>query len=321
VKGIRLPGYQGLLKREHTRLGKDLATYAKLVCGIDGIIHSDEMPGYGFRESEIQELKKYLQLRAEDAFILALGAETMVNAALQAVLQRAAMFFDGVSEEVRRSLPDYTTEYMRPLPGAARMYPETDVPPIRVTKERLQRIHLPEKTEVKRKRFNTQYGLNEEQITQLLSSGYDDDFERLIESFLHMKNVIIRTYLNTFAELENEGFSTEAIDDQILCQLFSALSEGRFAKEAIPKILKDILQHPTSSLDEVIHRCGLQSENQEEIIKVVRTIVAQRQDFIKKRGADALGPLMGLVMKELRGKADGKLLSKILQEEIQKVMT
>jgi glutamyl-tRNA(Gln) amidotransferase subunit E len=320
VKGIRLPGYHGLLKREHTRIGKDLAVYAGLATGIGGIIHSDEMPEYGLREAEIQDVKKHLQLGAKDAFVLALGNEAMVDAALQAVLRRATLFFDGVPEEVRRSLLDNTTEYMRPLPGAARMYPETDVPPIRITQERLQRIQIPEKPEEKRNRFETQFGLNQEQITQLLSSGYDDDFERMVKVFPTMKNVIIRTFLNTFPELEKKGISTEGIDDHMLQMLLSALSDGRYAKEAVPQILKYLLLNPTSSLNEAMQRCGLQTVSEEEIRTVVRTIILERKDFIRKRGADSLGPLMGMVMKQLRGKVDGKLLSKTLQEEIQKLM-
>lgn len=321
VKGIRLPGYQGLLKREDTRIGKDLAVYAGLASGIGGIIHSDEMPGYGLSEQEIAEVKKRLQTGADDAFVLALGNEPMVDAALGAVLRRATMFFDGVPEEVRRSLPDNTTEYMRPLPGAARMYPETDVPPVRIMKERLSRIHLPEKPQEKRKRFIAHYGLNEEQIKQLLSHGYEDEFEQLVKQFPGLKNVISRTYLNTFSELEAEGIQTEMITDTILVEVFSALLKERYAKEAVPGILKYLAQHPNTSIEDAIDSCGLQSTSEEEIIQIVRKVVSERKEFVKERGASALGPLMGIVMKELRGKADGKLISKTLHEEIQKVIS
>jgi glutamyl-tRNA(Gln) amidotransferase subunit E len=321
VKGIRLPGYHGLLKKEHTRLGKDLAVYAGLASGIGGIIHSDEMPGYGLTDIEVQDINNHLQLTPEDAFVIALGNEPMVDAALQAVLQRAAMFFNGVPEEVRRSLSDNTTEYMRPLPGAARMYPETDVPPIRITAERLQQIQLPEKPDEKYKRFTTQFHLNEEQTTQLLSSGYDDVFEHLMHHFPDLKNVILRIFLNTYPELEHEGISTEMINKDMLQNVLSALSEERYAKEAMPQILKCLLQNPTFSLEEVIEHCGLQTMGETDLRMVIRSIVEERKEFIQKRGEDALGPLMGVVMQHLRGKVDGKLVSKTLQEEIQRIMT
>jgi glutamyl-tRNA(Gln) amidotransferase subunit E len=321
IKGVRLPGFHGLLKREQTRIGKDLAVYAGIASGIGGIIHSDEMPGYGLLEQEINDIKEQLQMGSDDAFVLAFGNEPMVDTALTAVLTRATMFFDGGPEEVRRSLPDNTTEYMRPLPGAARMYPETDVPPIRITKERLQRIKLPEKPEEKRKRLATYYHLNEEQIKQLLSTGYEDEFERLGQQFPDLSNVILRTFLNTFAELENEGIPTDEINEQIRIHVFTALSKGSCAKEAVPLLLKFLAQHPATSVGEAIQHCGVRSTGEEEIVQVVRKIVAERKEFVKERGTNALGPLMGLVMKELRGKADGKLISKTLQEEIQKIIS
>lgn len=321
VKGIRLAGYQGLLKKDHTKLGKDFSIFAHFASGIEGIIHSDEMPGYGFSEQEIQEVNQQLQIGSPDAFVLAFGAEPMVDAALEAVLRRALMYFDGVPEEVRRSLPDNTTEYMRPLPGSARMYPETDIPPVRITHERLHRIHLPEKPHEKRQRLYTQYHLNNEQINQLLSSGYEDDFEKHVLQFPELKNVILRTYLNTFPELENEGIHTQNINIEMLTTVFSALKEGRYAKEAVPPIVKYLVTTLNASVEDAIQACGFKSISEEEIRQVVKNIVSERKDFVKKRGMDSLGPLMGLVMRELRGNADGKLISKALENEIMRVIS
>lgn len=56
-------------------------------------------------------------------------------------------------------------------------------------------------------------------------------------------------------------------------------------------------------------------------MKIVKRIVSEKKEFVKERGTNALGPLMGSVMKELRGKADGKLLSNILNQEIQKIIS
>jgi len=321
IKGIRLVGFNSLLKREHTRLGKELAVYAGISTGIYGIIHSDELPGFGITENEIKEVKEILYVKNEDAFVLAMGQESIVNDALNAVVERALIFFDGVPEEVRRSLPDFTTEYMRPLPGAARMYPETDVPPIRITKDRLKRIKLPESPEDKYNRFISQYKTNPEQTKQILSSGFEGIFENLVKLFPDLKNVIIRTLLNTFSELENEGISIDKINDKMLSDIFSALSEDKYAKEAVPDILKYLAKHKEGSIKEAIEAYGLGSIDNKELVKIVNKIVSQKKNFVKERGIEALGPLMGIVMKELRGKADGNIISKILREEIQKVIS
>jgi glutamyl-tRNA(Gln) amidotransferase subunit E len=321
IKCIRLIGFNGLLKRDYTRLGKELAVYAGTSTGIGGIIHSDELPGYGITENEITEVKEILDVKSEDAFVLAMGQESVVNNALNAVVKRASIFFHGVPEEVRRCLPDFTTEYMRPLPGAARMYPETDVPPIRITKERLKRIKLPEKSKDKYKRFISQFKTNPEQTKQILSSGFEDLFENLVKQFPDLKNVIIRTLLNTFSELENEGISIDKINDKILVDVFTALSEDKYAKEAVPDILKYLAEHKEASIKEAIKAYGLGPIDKKEVARIVNRIVSEKKEFVKERGIEALGTLMGIVMKELRGKVDGNIISKILKKEIKKVIS
>jgi glutamyl-tRNA(Gln) amidotransferase subunit E len=310
-----------LLTKKQTWLGKDFTIYAGLASGIDGIIQSDEMPVYGFSEPEVEDIKQRLELKDDDAFVIALGDETMVDAALEAVRSRAMMYFDGVPEDVRRGLPENTTEYMRPLPGAARMYPETDVPPIRITQKQLQELHRPEKPSEKQQRLSKQYHLHEEQIHQLLSSGYEDCFEKYVTRYPGLENVILRTYINTLVELQKEGIPTQNIDETTLNTVFSALREGRFAKEAVPQILSYLCVHPMVPVEEAILGCGIKRIREEEIIQLIHTVLSERKDFVKQKGTNAVGPLMGVVMKQLRGKADGQLINKLLLQEIEKVIS
>jgi len=322
AKAIRLPGLKGLLKQDATRLGKEFAVHAKIATGIGGIIHSDELPGYGIQQKEVDELNALLQLKENDALVIALGKENVVDNSLKIVIERAKKAFDGVQNEVRRALPDDTTEYLRPMPGAARMYPETDVKPIRIKKECIDRIksNLPEHPEEKHKRFMKEYLINDEQTRQILSSGYENDFEKLVKKFPELKNVIIRTFLNTFSELEKEKIDVSSLDEKTLVNIFSTLSTGKYSKEAIPVILKYLTLNPKSLIDEAINSCGLCFTDTKEIEEIAKKIVLEKIDFVKEKGIEALGPLMGEVMKELRGKADGKIINEILKKEIEKVI-
>jgi len=321
-KAIKLLGFNGLLKQQYTRLGKEFAVYARIASGIGGIIHSDELPGYGIETKEVKEVQRILNTGEEDAFVVAIGKEGVVDSAIQAVMERARLSLEGVIEEVRRALPDDTTEYMRPLPGAARMYPETDVQPVIITHDRLQKIkkNLPERPEEKHRRFIEEYKLNSEQTKQILSSGYENDFERLVKQFPEQKNVITRTFLNTFPELEREQVDIGKLTEEMLIGVFSALSKGRYSKEAVPKVLKYLAENTGETVEKAVTACGLGETDTAEIEDIIRKIVSERREFVKQRGLDSLGPLMGIVMKELRGKADGKLISKILKQEIEKII-
>jgi glutamyl-tRNA(Gln) amidotransferase subunit E len=322
AKGFNLHGFKGLLKQSDTRLGREFAVHAKLVSGIGGIIHSDELPGYGIEQKEVDKIKDILKTKKDDAFVIAIGSENVVDKALKTVIIRAKISFDGVTDEVRRALPDDATEYMRPMPGAARMYPETDVRPIRVTDSVIKRINenLPERPEEKHKRFIEEYKLNNEQTKQILASGYENDFEILFKKYKDQKNIIIRTFLNTFSELEKDGIDISTINIKMLSKVFKELSKDKFAKEGIPEILRFLAKNPGVDVEKATNKVGFGAISNKEIEELVKKIVSERIDFVKQRGLDAVGPLMGIVMKELRGKADGKIINEILKKEIKTVI-
>ena len=322
AKGFKLAGFSGLLKQPETRLGKEFAVHARIASGLGGIIHSDEFPGYGLTDIQVKELEKIFDTKKDDAFVIAIGKEKTVDTALESVRKRAKTSFEGVLQEVRRALPDDTTEYMRPMPGAARMYPETDVKPVKITKDKIKSIQnsLPEMPDKKHERFMKEYKINKEQTTQILSSGYEDDFEKLVKQYPNLKNVVIRTYLNTFPELEKENIDLSFITDEILLEVFSELSKDSYSKEAIPKILLFLHKNPDKTVKKAIRECNLEKTDTKEIEALAKEIVNKRSDFVKQRGLGAVGPLMGIIMKELRGKADGKVISEIIQKEIKKIL-
>ncbi len=322
IKGFKLPGFNNLLKQKETRLGKEFAAHARIASGIGGIIHSDELPGYGIKDKEVEKIHNFFKTNKNDSFVIAIGKEKIVKTALYAVIARAKICLNGVQNEVRRALEDDTTEYMRPMPGAARMYPETDVEPTRINKKDIDRIknNLPELPEEKQKRFVEEYKLNIEQTKQILNSGYENEFEELVKKYPKEKNVIIRIFLNTFSELEKKGLDTGFFDIEILLDILKNLKKNKFSKEAIPSILRYLGEKKERDIKKAIDECDIEKTSEEEIQRIAEKIIRKRIDFIKERQMDALGPLMGVMMKELRGKADGRVISRILKKELEKVI-
>ena len=318
VLALRLPGFSGLLKRDYSRLGREFAVHARIKSGIKGLIHSDELPGYGIDESCVRKIGDALDLKKNDAFVIFVGDTNVVEKAVTAVKNRAKQALVGVPEEVRRALPDDSTEYMRPLPGSARMYPETDIPPIRVTNVYIEKLkrELPEEPEKMIERISKEYELSIEQARQLFNSGYIKEFEELAKDFPEIASVVARTFLNTIPELERERYDVSWIDQKILYDLFSNLMRGEFAKEAIPDILAFLSKSEKKVLELAIKKFG--GVDIEEVRRFIKRVVRERREFVRERGMSALGPLMGVVMKEFRGKVDGKVVSEILKEEIEK---
>ena len=313
VLGWALPGFSGLLKG---RLGPELAAHAR-IAGVAGIFHSDELPGYGITQAELDAVRNELGLDAPDACVLVADEVTKAGGAIDEMGPRATAALHGVPPETREPRPDGTTAYGRPLPGKARMYPETDVPPIRVTAERLRRIqeHLPEKPDLMVARLAREYGIHEQQARQLVQEGSDAAFEVIAREFGEAK-LVATVLLYTFGELRREGFDVDGIPVDHLRELFSLLKAGRFAKEAVPEIVREMAR-AHSRASEAMAALGVKRMSRQDLESIVDEALRASEDLIVSRGNAAEKAVMGLVMDRVRGRADGKLVSDVLHERLE----
>ena len=162
---VKLPGFKGLIGMEiqpGRRLGTEFADRARYWAEIGGIFHSDELPSYGITLEEVNKVKEVLKCDKDDAFVLVFEEWKKAVKALNAVIERARDVLEGVPEETRGANPDGTTRFLRPMPGKARMYPETDIKPIRISEgyiEKLKRM-LPEPPEAKYEKMVKVYRLS-----------------------------------------------------------------------------------------------------------------------------------------------------------------
>jgi glutamyl-tRNA(Gln) amidotransferase subunit E len=125
-------------------------------------------------------------------------------------------------------------------------------------------------------------------------------------------------FLNTYSEIERDGADPDSVSDETVMEIFRMLGHGRFAKEAIPSILREAAAGRTP--EEAVGILGLEAVDAGEAEAVIRSIVMEREEFVRSKGAAAAGPLMGPVMEALRGKIDGRKASEILAEEIRKIV-
>ena len=321
VIAVRLPGFAGVMNGDNKtlRLGSEMAQRARTK-GVKGIFHSDELPNYGIEQSYVDDLRSFLGMTGEnDAFVICAAREKKATDALEAAVIRANEALEGVPEETRDPLPDGTTKYSRPLPGAARMYPETDVPPTTITDERLQQVrdNMPEFPEQIEKRLVDQYGINQQQARQIVRQSNDELFERIAKDKA-MAPIAATMFLNAYSEMEHDGIDTHVFTDDAILGLFSMLKDGRFAKEALPSILR--VMATGTSAEDAIKKLGVEAVDAGEAAAIIEKIVNERADFVKEKGMGAIGGLMGPGMGALRGKIDGKQANQLLTEAIKKIL-
>jgi glutamyl-tRNA(Gln) amidotransferase subunit E len=321
---VKLPKFSGLLRKElipGVRLGTEMAYRAMFAGKVKGLFHTDELPGYGISKEEVEKIAETLKLSSEDAAVIIADLKENAEEALKAVIERAKEALSGVPEETRAANPDGTTHYMRPRPGSARMYPETDIPLIQITKDMLIKIkkNLPELPEEIVNRLIKVYGLNLKLAQQLLDSDKLYLFEELVSKVKISPSFIATALTETLKNLEREGFEIEKITDEQIKETFKLIDEGATAKESIEEIFKWLSKNENTSPKNALINLGLKMLSEEEIKKIVSEIINENLSFIKASGEAAFKKLMGLAMSRLRGKADSKKVMELIKKELKAV--
>jgi glutamyl-tRNA(Gln) amidotransferase subunit E len=310
VLAILLKGFGGLVGKEiqpNRRLGTEFADIAKTF-GLGGIFHTDELPNYGISAEEVAKLKERLKASDEDAIVFTCGEELRVRRALQRIVERAEYCLIGVPEETRKANEDGTTSYLRPLPGSARMYPETDVPPVKITEEVLN-VEIPELIEDRAKRY-VEMGLSEDLAWAIADSEYYDLFESYAKKIA--PTVVARVLHIIPAQLKKEGFNTDVLEKEHFKITLELIANGRIAKEGAEEVLKVFCENPNANVEDILAKM----KAGEDLDDFIAKLVDEKVDLIKERGEKAFKPLMGLVMKEFRGKVDGKVVAEKLMKAI-----
>jgi glutamyl-tRNA(Gln) amidotransferase subunit E len=198
------------------------------------------------------------------------------------------------------------------------MYPETDIPPISITEDRIKAIKssLPELPESKKKRFVDEYRLSESLAERIVLSENVDLFETFVKKFRIEPKLVASTLVETIVNLRREGVQTANITPSALEEIFQRVSEGALAKEAIPDVLR--LVASGTSVSSAIKQLGLERVPKAELISLISEVIQSNLGLVKERGEAAIKPLMGIVMSKVRGKVDGKLVYELLERELRK---
>ena len=309
VYALKLPGLTGKMKQEisgERYVAEELVDYAKEQ-GVQGILHTDEDIEKYDLVKEFEEVGEIMKKNEEDVIALIAAPEEQAKSAAQRVKERAEMLYTGeIPEETRGAEQDFTTRYMRPLPGAARMYPETDIPPVRIPDERIEEIdeNLPETLEEKRDRLKEEIG--EQLADQVVNSrkiGLFNKFEDSVDR-KDLANYIV----NTLPRLESEGLELKEQDSE---KIIEAYSEGKIEKGQMEKASKLAAEGSNDPVEEVLESQASESEIEE----AVKEVVKENEEMIEEQGMRAQGALMGEVLGKID--AEGSRVSDVLQSVLQ----
>ncbi|MEW6603853.1 MAG: Glu-tRNA(Gln) amidotransferase subunit GatE [Thermoproteota archaeon] len=323
-RAIRVPGFAGMIGYEpypDIRIGKELGKLVRFY-DLDGVFHSDELPNYGITEQEVAAVRSRLHAGDNDAFVIVGGPKDKVGFASDAIIRRLQAAVNGVPAETRAATPDGKTVFLRPRPGAARMYPETDIPTIPVTDEMLKALEdkVPRSWDEIVDSLAKKYNLNKKLASQIFDSDYLAVFEEIANATKVQPTFVASKLTEDLTSLQRQGLDPSILTDEIIKDVFSRLDAGAIAKESVNIIFEKLMKKEAKNVDEAIKTAGVSSIGDDELSTGLDKIISANMAVVKEKGMGALSTLMGRAMAEYRGKADGAKINSMLKDKLQKLI-
>ncbi len=187
------------------------------------------------------------------------------------------------------------------MPGSSRLYPETDIPSIEITKKFLDSIEIPELISERSINFEKKYSLSPQYAIEITKQNLPFDY--YAEKYEIEPKIIAHALIELPKELKSRFNIKDNPKKEHFEFVFSNLEKKNIKKEAVLEVLRDLLEG-----------------KKPDISKYAETSLTELESFIidlisKNKGAPING-LMGDVMKKYRGSVDGSLAMKLLKKHM-----
>ena len=320
IKAILVRNFSGMFGFEPypgIRLGKEIGQLVRFF-GVGGVFHSDELPNYGINDSDVDNVKKYLKLVDGDGFLIIAGEDSKLDYAIDSIINRIKDATQGVPAETRGATQDGETIFLRPRPGASRMYPETDIPSISVLPEeiKLAKENIPKSWNDSIAEIQQKYSLNSQLSEQIFDSEYLELFEKICENKKNSPNFVASILCSSITNLQRKGFDAILLKPEHIIESFELLASDKIPKESLEIIFESIMSGKSENVSIAMQSTDVSSMGEDELNDILDKIIQNNMDLVKERGENALVTLMGIAMKEVRGKASGKMVNALLRKKI-----
>jgi glutamyl-tRNA(Gln) amidotransferase subunit E len=328
VGGIKLNGLSGILNhpaQPGTTLADEISDRVRIIACLDelpNMFHTDKFPAYDGASADLEVIKKALAVGKDDVAVVVWGSPVDVQTALEEVRLRIIDAIKGVPNETRRSVKNGITDFERILPGANRMYPDTDSPPTKITQERVNKIKasLPEAPWAKEQRY-VKMGMAYSVACDLAISDKAPLAEKIIADYKINPTLVGAVLTQQMTALKHKGAVADKILDESFQELFELYGKGLFHKEAIPLILVHLAQDSKAKTKDIIQKHNLNALPDKQIDQVISdTFKSGQFKAFHKNGAAVRGKQVayysGLAMKSYRGRINGVALRAALDTRI-----
>lgn len=310
ISCVVLKGFKDLLRwqtQTDTYFSKEISDRVRVIAcltTIPNLIHSDSRTDT-ITSSDWQKVRKFVEAKDDDTLVIVWAKEDDIQTAINEIIIRAKEATIGIPSETRQALSDGTNGFERILPGADRMYPDTDLPPKKIDEARINKIKswLPEQF-WKRKEWYKELNIPPDTIDELSISKYAELFKKAVNEWRVNPTTAAVVLIQYPKRLKKSGYSVQVINEDILSAVLKSYADGKLTYDYILTALKQSIELGMF-VDEIIPEPIGDWELENEILIAEQQM--QKMKFIKEKNRGSI--MMGILMKKLRGRISANKIS------------
>ena len=319
---VNLPGFAGILSY-FTQPGKpfydEFANRLKVIACIEkpNMATSEDI-NPSINDEDWKEISEQFGSNKNDAQIIFWGPEDDIKTALETIEERALMSFDGVPEETRKSFANGTTIFERVLPGADRMYPDTDSAPIPLASKYIDDLQKNIPSDIIT-RYNQlqKWGVPENTYTYIFSKNLFPIIEQISNNTGVDAKFIGCFFGYKLKFVEGHFVAGAEFNYSKIAEMFNFIKENGFAKELLGKMLPIVYENPKLDFESVLTLINFKPQSKKEIISRIDFLKTKFKEIrISEKREDEIDWIMG----QLRSTAIGNIALKELSEHVSKIV-
>ncbi len=313
VKCVTLRGFKGILTKKtqtDTYFSKEISDRVRVIAcltTLPNIIHSDSYENT-LSTSEGLKIRKTVGATDDDTLVIVWGNQADAEMGANEIVERAREATIGVPSETRQALRDDTNGFERILPGPDRMYPDTDLPPKKITNERLDKI----KSDVIKpfwmyEKWFEEIGVPEDLRRDLSGSMFIRLFEQCIKEWKLEPKLAATVLIQYPKRLKRRRLDIGLIGENEFRKVFEALKDNKIVKDAILNLLGKIIINNGYSDELIIEPC--KNQELENTFKIVKEQISKMK-IIREDKREKI--IMGMMMRLMQSRINGKEVSEFV---------
>jgi glutamyl-tRNA(Gln) amidotransferase subunit E len=323
VRAVRLGGMAGTLSwpgQPDLTFAHELAGRVRVIAGLDQqpiLLNSEKWPDAAGSKSEWRKIKRTLGCGSKDAFVVVWGPEEDTITAAKEIELRYADALDGIPNETRQPFEDGMTDFERILPGPDRMYPDTDSPPVRITRERVERLTeaLPPPPWVREDKYAAA-GVPRDTIHFLIRRGGAGVVDEVLQESGADTRLVCLFVGERLKGLRRDGIAVDEVPVERWIELFTLINERPVLGEVITTLARKIAVTPDKAVTGIVEETGLNQESAGWENRISVLIESVQPDYDDGTLLKAHRFYMGQIMTDLRGKVPGKNVADVVEEQL-----